>query len=468
MPFTFDSKIIDTALRRIQSRQINPRKEIDPGLFAEVDRIMQKAVDTGYTAPAGSYDFREQIRNNTEVFAAFKAHRMGRDMAAQLLDENGQLKSYKQFKKDTESIVSHHVDNWLRTEYDTAVKRAHKAAEMQQFRDEADVFPNIEWLPSTAVTPREEHKPFYHHIWPIDDPFWDHHKPGDEWGCQCDWAATDAPVTDNTGLDGDGGPSVSKGLGGDPSKTGQVFSQDHPYFPSDCKHCGFYTASIKNSLASVFYDRKKDCYNCPYIRACIDGIGESVELKKQRRVEFKKLQRNKDYKDVRFDKATGGLEATHKGHISHDGADAERFFEGLTSSDLERECQKQLYRTGHSAIFLDESKKYKGQKLPALDMKLDNIIMDIRSITGRGWYSHVFIKKNDQLRRYNNRTDIFEKADALCLYFHEPSLFDEQKMKKSINYFRYYRDKSGELLARELKRIFCVIKGKDNILVYEV
>lgn len=286
MPFTFDSKIIDTALRRIQSRQLNTRTQIDPGLFSEVGRIMKKAVDTGYTAPAGSYDFREQIRTNTEVFAAFKAHRMGRDMASKLLDGNGQLKSFRQFKKDTEGIVSHHVDQWLRTEYDTAVKRAHKAAEMQQFRDEADVFPNIEWLPSTAVNPREEHKPFYHHIWPIDDPFWEHHKPGDEWGCQCDWRATDEPVTDNTGLDGDGGPSVSKGLGGDPSRTGQVFSQDHPYFPSDCKHCGFYKPGIRDRLKGIFSARVKDCYDCPFIKQCISATNKGFRYTREERIKI--------------------------------------------------------------------------------------------------------------------------------------------------------------------------------------
>ncbi|MCI6758842.1 MAG: hypothetical protein MR575_08075 [Bacteroides sp.] len=48
-----------------------------------------------------------------------------------------------------------------------------------------------------------------------------------------------------------------------------MFPDDHPYFPSDCLHCGFYNASIKNRLAAAFYDRKKDCYNCPYIKACI-------------------------------------------------------------------------------------------------------------------------------------------------------------------------------------------------------
>lgn len=236
---------------------------------------MTSGVETGYSAPSGDDGFLQQLRTNTEVFAAFKAHRMGRDMASQLLDENGNVKPFRQFKQDTAKIVDHHVNRWLRTEYDTAIKRAHRAAEMRQFIDEADVFPNIEWLPSTAVSPREAHKPFYHHIWSIDDPFWEAHKPGDEWGCQCGWQSTDESVTDNSGLGGDDVAPPSKGLGGNPAKTGEVFTDDHPYFPKDCAHCGFYNAGVKNRLASVFYDRKKDCYDCPYIRACIARLASN-------------------------------------------------------------------------------------------------------------------------------------------------------------------------------------------------
>lgn len=230
---------------------------------------MASGVETGYSSPSGDNGFVNQIATNTEVFAAFKAHRMGRDMASQLLDENGNVKPFRQFKKDTENIVDHHVNRWLRTEYDTAIKRAHRASEMRQFIEEADVFPNIEWLPSTAVNPRESHMPFYNHIWPVDDPFWEEHKPGDEWGCQCGWRSTDDPVTDNSGLSGENIAPPSKGLGGNPAKTGQIFTDDHPYFPQDCAHCGFYNSTVKNRLASVFYNRKKDCYNCPYIKACI-------------------------------------------------------------------------------------------------------------------------------------------------------------------------------------------------------
>ena len=265
VPFTFNSSIIEKALRNIQSRQINTRTQIDPGLFAEVSRIMDAAVTTGYSAPSGDNAFLREMRGNTEVFSAFKAHRMGRDMASQLLDAQGNIKPFREFKKDTEGIVDHHVNAWLRTEYDTAIKRAHRAAEMRQFIEEADVFPNIEWLPSTAVHRRESHVPFYHHIWPVNDPFWEQHKPGDEWGCQCGWASTDEPVTDNRGLEDPGSAPVSPGLGGNPAKTGEVFSQDHPYFPKDCAHCGFYNPGFRDRLKGIFVNRKKDCYNCPYI-----------------------------------------------------------------------------------------------------------------------------------------------------------------------------------------------------------
>ncbi len=101
-------------------------------------------------------------------------------------------------------------------------------------------------------------------------------------------------------------------------------------------------------------------------------------------------------------------------------------------------------------------------------MTLDGILMDIRSVTGRGWYSNIFVKKNDQLRRYNARTDITEKADTLCLYFHDPTLFDEKKMMKSLNYFRFYRDESGKMLNKHIKHVFCVVRGMTEILKYDV
>lgn len=272
--FSFDGDVLAAALKRIYDRKYNPRTEIDAELFEEVNRIFDTATDVGFSGHEAGGDFMEQLRTNNAVFAAFKTHRMGRDMAAQLIDENGEVKSFQQFRSDVEPIASHHVDTWLRTEYDTAVKRAHRAAEMRQFMAEADVFPNIRWLESTAVNPRESHMPFYDHVWPVDDPFWEEHKPGDEWGCQCGWEATDDPVTDNTGL---GGERIkpSPGLDGNPARTGQLFSDDHPYFPSDCSACAF-----KGVQLTLFTNRAKDCYHCKNILKAVQKAEKTLEAER--------------------------------------------------------------------------------------------------------------------------------------------------------------------------------------------
>lgn len=456
-PFTFNAEVLTAALRNIHRRKYNPRKEIDPGLFEEIARIIDSATDAGFADSGASDTFMEQLHENNEVFAAFKAHRMGRDMAAQLLDEEGNLKSFERFQQDVKSITTHQVGQWLRTEYDTAVKRAHRAADMMQYRAEADVLPNLEWLPSTAVNPREEHRIFYHHIWAMDDPFWQDHRPGDQWGCQCDLAPTDKPVTQNRGLGKANQAKPSKGLKGDPSKSAVVFSDDHPYFPGSCGSCPF-----NQGILNRIFNKEKDCYHCANASKVIEHA-KLVPLLE----EYKRLKEDENYTDVKIDRKSGGLKATHIGHnITSKG---ERFFGGrLTSSDLEIECQKQLFRLGHKAILCDESKQIGGNKLPAVDMELDGKMVDIRSITGRGWYSHAMLDKNDQFQRYNMREDISAKVDTLCLYFHDASLFSETKMRKSINYFKFFRNNEGELISHQIRRIICVIKDRDEILEYEV
>lgn len=105
-------------------------------------------------------DFRQALRHSNEVFSAFKVHRMQSDMARLLTDSNGDLKPFNQWANDVMPIASHQCGAWLRTEYDTAVIRAHQAADWQQFLREADVLPNLKWMPSTSPNPGADHQLF--------------------------------------------------------------------------------------------------------------------------------------------------------------------------------------------------------------------------------------------------------------------------------------------------------------------
>lgn len=253
-------------------------RAVEPTMWREVLRVLNEATVSGLlqsSAPTHRDSFLAALRHSNEVFAAFKVHSMSERMAARLLNPDGTLKPFRQWADDVKSISSHYVGAWLRTEYDTALIRAHNAADWQQFIRDADVMPNLRWMPTTSPTPESSHRAFWERklTLPVSDPFWNEHHPGDRWNCKCSLEQTDDPATPELKAEF-AGEAPQPGLTNNPGKDGHTFSQDHPYFPKSCASCGFYKkASIKNRLLPAFLNiRAKDCYNCPYINGCISRM----------------------------------------------------------------------------------------------------------------------------------------------------------------------------------------------------
>ena len=187
-------------------------------------------------------------------------------MARLLTDDQGNLRSFREWRELVTPIAAHQVGPWLQTEYSTAVLRAQQAVEWQQFEAEADVLPNLRWVPSTAVHPGADHQVFWNTILPIHHPFWDQHRPGDRWNCHCSLEATDEhPTAPPRGFELRGnGPQP--GLNENPAKTGRLFAQSHPYFPQSCAQCAFY----EPGQGTQFKNAQGRCENCPFLQKCID------------------------------------------------------------------------------------------------------------------------------------------------------------------------------------------------------
>lgn len=236
LPVVFSAEALSKGLRAIYDEQIDVRTEIERNIFEETLRLFNEATAKGLSE---SYDpalitdrFLHELRTNNAVFSAFKTHRMQNDIATQLIDPvTGQLKSFDRWKLDIQGMTDHYCHQWLQTEYNTAVIRAHQAADWKHFLEEADVFPNLRWMPTTSITP----DPLHEHYWtkkltlPINHPFWQEHRPGDRWNCKCSLQQTDDPVNASA-LDGWTPPLPQPGLEGNPGITGQVFSGNHPYY----------------------------------------------------------------------------------------------------------------------------------------------------------------------------------------------------------------------------------------------
>ena len=264
------------ALANIYKKRFNVKTDVEPYLYKAVRNVFNQATYKAFPSAERDKNFKQQLIHSNEVFSAFKVHRVQNDMAARLLDVNGDLKPFNQWLKDVLPIASHQCGAWLRTEYDTAVLRAHQAADWQQFRREQDILPNLKWMPSTSLHPGEDHRRYWGTIRPIDDKFWTEHRPGDRWNCKCSLTSTDEAVTPVPTDDVHTEPQA--GLKGNPGTTGETFSDDHPYFPASCNDCPFYNPKIKDRLKSLFRDRVKDCYHCPYIDSKLNKV-DAVDVK---------------------------------------------------------------------------------------------------------------------------------------------------------------------------------------------
>lgn len=264
--FSFDSKVVADALKNIYEKKFNPMTDIESRLFFEFWDKLNAASDTGIAQSTASRsgDFHDALRHNNGVFAAFKTHRMQNDVAALLLDSNGVRRSFKEWVELAKPIASHQVDSWFKTEYTTAIDRARLAADWKRFERNADILPNLEWLPSTSATPRKIHEPFYGLILPIKHPFWSKHKPHELWGCKCDLAATDAPRTPEDQIPWEDDVKPVEGMENNPADDGKLFNDTHPYFPSSCGSCKLKgTISPSNWARTLFFgQKKKDCYTC--------------------------------------------------------------------------------------------------------------------------------------------------------------------------------------------------------------
>lgn len=267
----FDTETIARALVNIYKELVDIDHDVEANLFRETSRIIGDAIDNGYADAVSSGSklpddaFRDAFKHSADVFSAFRVHKMQKDIAAQMIDSDGQLKPFRRFVKDVAPYIEHKNRAWLQTEYDTAVIRAQNAVEWQQFQAEKDVYPNLEWIPSTSPNPGADHRVFWGTVLPVDDPFWDEHKPGDRWNCKCELRQTDKGCT--AAPSSDGKSDAAPGLDSNPAKSKEVFSDNHPYFPGSCSSCPF----VGNKLVALAHNLAggKHCMSCKFVDHCI-------------------------------------------------------------------------------------------------------------------------------------------------------------------------------------------------------
>ena len=238
----FSDKEIEEILSRIYSGELNPTEDIEETLFEITLNKLNEAVDLSFSLIyEANKDFINELKYNNEVFAAFKTHKQQNDLAALLVDEDGELRSFVKFREATKPIINRYNVDWLQTEYITAVKSARTAERFRRFERDKDLYPNVRWVPSVAVEPRVSHMAYYNQIRSLSDRWWLTHYPGCVWRCQCDIENTNLAIThkgNRIATAEEKRKSIQSevkeqqaapGLEYNPAFTGSIFSKNHPY-----------------------------------------------------------------------------------------------------------------------------------------------------------------------------------------------------------------------------------------------
>ncbi len=202
-----------------QSTQVRMMQELYEPLKQAVEEGWGKVNAIEYNTP--NYEFLKQLKTNTAVFAAFKNHSRMKDMAALLIDDNGNKRSKPDFIAEALKANNKYKVQHLSVEYDAAVKQARSAAQYKKALETKHLFPNIKYMPSTSANKRELHIKYYGLTLPIEHKLWDTILPIKVWGCKCWWTVTDDAVTKIP--ESFEALPPADGLGVHAGKTGQVF-----------------------------------------------------------------------------------------------------------------------------------------------------------------------------------------------------------------------------------------------------
>ena len=175
------------------------------------------------------------------MFSAFKSDNQTRTL--ENLKAASKAATFTDFATEVQSTISEYKTQHLRAEWNTAKRATRTAKRWARALDDADLFPNIEYLASTAKEPRDKHKAYYGMVLPIDATEWNSILPPSDWGCQCGWRTTDKPVTGKP----KNAPKPEPGLDNNPGADGALFSQSHPYFKG-----GNTEAVLKQNIVEIY------------------------------------------------------------------------------------------------------------------------------------------------------------------------------------------------------------------------
>lgn len=232
-PQKLSSKAFEDFVKKIHEGSLKPG-DIDPDLIKQIAKELKQALFNGFgkdfdnELSEAEFNMLVKLEKNLYVFSGFKTEMELREVNTLLKDEQGNLRSYEDFRTQVKFIDETYNEVYLNAEYNNAVASSAMAAQWEQFESQKEAVPLLQYSTAGDDRVREEHAMLEGITLPVDDPFWSTYYPPNDWGCRCDVIPiVEGETTDlKERLLPDLKPMFENNVG----KDGQIFPDTHPYF----------------------------------------------------------------------------------------------------------------------------------------------------------------------------------------------------------------------------------------------
>jgi SPP1 gp7 family putative phage head morphogenesis protein len=221
--------LIDAIAKELHNGTLKP-EDLNEALILKTYTELEKGASAGYGKSWLKLDTDiattvTKLQENLYSFSAAKSYQQLETMNSFLVDEKGKIRNYSAFKRKVDVVHKNYNKNYLQAEYQTSKRSAQASRKWKGFEENADLFPNLQYMTVGDSKVREDHNQLNGIIKPVNDPFWDTHYPPNGFRCRCYAKPTTAAAdTRKTATKPD------KGFGNNVGKSNEIFKDEHPYF----------------------------------------------------------------------------------------------------------------------------------------------------------------------------------------------------------------------------------------------
>jgi SPP1 gp7 family putative phage head morphogenesis protein len=155
-------------------------------LIKETAAFLGAGISKGVEETPSAERMTKSLLESVGVFSGFKTFHEMKEAASLLIDENGNLKPFKDYLKDVQTLNETYNKNYLKAEYDFTVASSQMAAKWEGFQDDGGNGRYLlQYRTAGDSKVRETHRKLNNITLPASSPFWEKYYPPNGWGCRC-------------------------------------------------------------------------------------------------------------------------------------------------------------------------------------------------------------------------------------------------------------------------------------------